>query len=167
MPTLYNGISLPDEWPPRDIDTGSRDPLPVPYLQAPPAVIPIDVGRQLFVDDFLIRRTDLARAPARNRAGDESGVVPGGRPVRRRQLPSCLRGQHAPSSYLGGRRRPGVPRRPARAAPVPAARGPALFILGQPKGVGHQPRLRGRRRAGVVRTAGSVSERCFRLENER
>jgi hypothetical protein len=33
----------------------------VPYLQEPPAVIPIDLGRQLFVDDFLIDSTNLSR----------------------------------------------------------------------------------------------------------
>ena len=32
-----------------------------PYLVSPPAVIPIDVGRQLFVDDFLIEQTTLTR----------------------------------------------------------------------------------------------------------
>jgi hypothetical protein len=36
-------------------------PMPVPYLDNPPAVIPIDVGRQLFVDDFLIDSTTLTR----------------------------------------------------------------------------------------------------------
>ena len=35
--------------------------MPLPYLEQPPVVIPIDVGRQLFVDDFLIERTDLRR----------------------------------------------------------------------------------------------------------
>ncbi len=57
----YNGIASPVVWPPRSIDTASRDPLPVPYLTAPPRVIPIDVGRQLFVDDFLIARSTLTR----------------------------------------------------------------------------------------------------------
>ena len=33
----------------------------VPYLHEPPAVIPIDLGRQLFVDDFLIESHDLKR----------------------------------------------------------------------------------------------------------
>ncbi|WP_460908802.1 hypothetical protein, partial [Spirosoma areae] len=33
--------------------------MPVPYLKNPPAVIPIDVGRQLFVDDFLVENTTL------------------------------------------------------------------------------------------------------------
>jgi len=56
---LYNGITLPEEWPPEDIDTSSDEPMPVPYLDAPPKVIRIDVGRQLFVDEFLIEKTDL------------------------------------------------------------------------------------------------------------
>ena len=33
----------------------------VPYLQSRPRVVPIDVGRQLFVDDFLIEKTTLHR----------------------------------------------------------------------------------------------------------
>lgn len=58
---LYNGIELPDAWPPRDREL-SREPMPVPYLDVPPAVVPIDVGRQLFVDDFLVAETTLRRA---------------------------------------------------------------------------------------------------------
>lgn len=58
---LYNGIVLPKEWPPRNMDLADKGPMPVPYLDFPPEVIPIDVGRQLFVDDFLIERTDLTR----------------------------------------------------------------------------------------------------------
>ena len=58
---LYNGIVLADEWPPRTIDRQSHQPLPVPYLDNSPPVIPIDVGRQLFVDDFLIESTTLQR----------------------------------------------------------------------------------------------------------
>jgi len=58
---LYNGIELPPVWPPRDVAL-TGDPLPIPpYLADPPDVIPIDVGRQLFVDDFLIARTTLSR----------------------------------------------------------------------------------------------------------
>jgi hypothetical protein len=41
----------PDSW----------DPMPLPYLANPPDVIPVDTGRQLFVDDFLIEYTDLKR----------------------------------------------------------------------------------------------------------
>ncbi|MFQ6098587.1 MAG: hypothetical protein ACE5O2_12745, partial [Armatimonadota bacterium] len=59
--TLYNGIQLPAQWPPGR-DALTTDPLPLPpYLERPPAVIPIDVGRQLFVDDFLIEDTTLKR----------------------------------------------------------------------------------------------------------
>ena len=59
--TLYNGIVLPSEWPPRDVEPASRDTLPVPYLDMQPEVIPVDLGRQLFVDDFLIESTTLER----------------------------------------------------------------------------------------------------------
>ena len=57
---LYNGIRLPREWPPH-IDWNTNAPVRVPYLEHPPKLIPIDVGRQLFVDDFLIEQTDLTR----------------------------------------------------------------------------------------------------------
>ena len=57
---LYNGIRLPDQWPPRT-DKLTREPMPAPYLKNPPAIIPINVGRQLFVDDFLIEKTTLQR----------------------------------------------------------------------------------------------------------
>ncbi len=58
--TLYNGIVLPDAWPPK-IEQLTREPMPVPYLERRPEVVPIDVGRQLFVDDFLIEQTTLTR----------------------------------------------------------------------------------------------------------
>ncbi len=61
MKTLYNGIVLPDAWPPRDQDPASFQPMRVPYLEAPPPVVPIDGGRQLFVDDFLIAENWLPR----------------------------------------------------------------------------------------------------------
>ena len=53
---LYNGIELSLPWPPPLLDPNSIEPMPVPYLQHPPEVVRIDVGRQLFVDDFLIDR---------------------------------------------------------------------------------------------------------------
>ena len=59
--TLYNGITLPAPWPPRH-HTWNAEPRRPPYLIAPPAVIDIDVGRQLFVDDFLIEESGLHRA---------------------------------------------------------------------------------------------------------
>ncbi len=58
---LYNGIRLPEVWPPRNMNRDSCEPMPVPYLEQPPRIIPIDVGRQLFVDDFLIEGTNLKR----------------------------------------------------------------------------------------------------------
>lgn len=60
--TLSNGITLPDAWPPRDQNPGSSQPMRVPYLEQPPDVIPIDGGRQLLVDDFLIEDSWMPRA---------------------------------------------------------------------------------------------------------
>lgn len=56
---LYNGIQLPAEWPPRYEEPAKAAEMPVPYLINKPAVIPINVGRQLFVDSFLIAETNL------------------------------------------------------------------------------------------------------------
>lgn len=59
---LYNGITLPPQWPPHSnySDNITRGMVPF-YLQQKPAVIDITMGRQLFVDDFLIAQTDLKR----------------------------------------------------------------------------------------------------------
>lgn len=54
MEKLYNNIILPD-----DFSAKPSFPQDVPYLKNPPEVIDITVGRQLFVDDFLIEETDL------------------------------------------------------------------------------------------------------------
>lgn len=53
---LYNGIDF--EMTKREL---TKEPMPVPYLDTPPTVIPIDVGRQLFVDDFLIDDSTATR----------------------------------------------------------------------------------------------------------
>lgn len=58
--TLHNGIRIPSDWPPKT-ETLPSDPPTPPYLIQPPDVIPIDVGRQLFVDDFLVEHTTLKR----------------------------------------------------------------------------------------------------------
>lgn len=58
--TLYNGITLPSPWPPRR-SSFPASPIAPPYLIDRPDVVPIDVGRQLFVDDFLIEATSLTR----------------------------------------------------------------------------------------------------------
>ena len=58
---LYNGITLPAPWPPRRHHL-SPHPARPPYLASPPDIINIDVGRQLFVDEFLIEESSLHRA---------------------------------------------------------------------------------------------------------
>ncbi len=56
---LYNGISMPKNFPPNTAPTQAlRTPY---YINNGPRVLPIDVGRQLFVDDFLIEKTTLQR----------------------------------------------------------------------------------------------------------
>ncbi|MBQ8552062.1 MAG: glycosyl hydrolase family 32 [Clostridia bacterium] len=55
MEKLYNNIILPDEFCEKPSDASN-----VPYLKTPPEVINVTVGRQLFVDDFLIEKTDLS-----------------------------------------------------------------------------------------------------------
>ena len=63
QPPLYNGIVLPQAWPPAG---GPTQAYSIPtYITNPPAVIPIDVGRQLFVDDFLIQQTTMSRTQHR------------------------------------------------------------------------------------------------------
>ena len=57
---LYNGIRLTSPWPPTNYVL-TLEPVKPPYLASPPEVVPIDVGRQLFVDDFLIEQTTLKR----------------------------------------------------------------------------------------------------------
>ena len=79
---LYNGIELPDKWPPtrtlEELRSGKL--MEVPYLENPPAVIPINVGRQLFVDDFLIESATLKRVFHKPIAYGENPVL---RPNRR------------------------------------------------------------------------------------
>jgi hypothetical protein len=58
--TLYNGIRLTTPWPPARRGFQAA-PVRAPYLVDRPDVVPIDVGRQLFVDDFLIEETSLER----------------------------------------------------------------------------------------------------------
>ncbi|MXZ08515.1 MAG: glycosyl hydrolase family 32 [Gemmatimonadetes bacterium] len=72
---LYNGIVLPETWPPRDVDEGGTAPVPVPYLDDPPEVICIDLGRQLFVDDFLIASTSLTRVFGEAKIHEASPVL--------------------------------------------------------------------------------------------
>jgi len=54
MEKLYNNIILNDNFSDK-----MSDATDIPYLKNPPEVINVTVGRQLFVDDFLIEETDL------------------------------------------------------------------------------------------------------------
>jgi hypothetical protein len=61
--TLDNGIVLPAGFP--LVQSPTQSPRLPPYITNPPAVIAIDAGRQLFVDDFLIDSTTLTRTQHR------------------------------------------------------------------------------------------------------
>src|SRR5205085_10358562 len=74
---LYNGIRLPSPWPPQLAEIPRRPHTP-DYLKSPPAVIPIDVGRQLFVDDFLVAQTTLTRTHHRPTYYAKNPVLTGG-----------------------------------------------------------------------------------------
>lgn len=58
---LYNGIRLPKQWPPRYEEPQKAQDMVVPYLRQKPEVIPVNVGRQLFVDSFLVAETNLRK----------------------------------------------------------------------------------------------------------
>ena len=72
---LPNGIELPVQWPPRVPGPLTDEPQPVPYLDEPPAVSPIDLGRQLFVDDFLVESSNLSRVHHRPAYHDDNPVL--------------------------------------------------------------------------------------------
>jgi len=57
---LYNGITATPRQP---ADFTHTQPQPVPYLESPPEVVDISLGRQLFVDDFFLdfKNTHMAR----------------------------------------------------------------------------------------------------------
>jgi len=74
----------------------STDPPPTPYyIVSPPKVIPIDVGRQLFVDNFLIEQTTLTKTfhPAEYYTGN---------PVLYPDKPWEFEGEFPSASAMGG-----------------------------------------------------------------
>lgn len=96
---IYNGIELPNEWPPKTQDRNSYEPMPVPYLKQKPKVIPIDRGRQLFVDDFLIAKTDLKRTFHQARKFEKNPVL---KPETKHELESTnIEGNEQAVCYLG------------------------------------------------------------------
>ncbi|OON41735.1 hypothetical protein BTJ39_00775 [Izhakiella australiensis] len=58
---LYNNLETAQPWPPANVETTLDKPLAVAYLDNPPPVVNITLGRQLFVDDFLIESSTLTR----------------------------------------------------------------------------------------------------------
>ena len=59
---IYNGIKLPSQWPPtRSYSSDIRKGMTPFYLISRPTTVNISVGRQLFVDNFLIESTTLQR----------------------------------------------------------------------------------------------------------
>ena len=58
---LYNGITLPPLWPPSTSTAMVTSGMTPGYLYSKPSVIDITIGRQLFVDNFLISQTTLKR----------------------------------------------------------------------------------------------------------
>jgi hypothetical protein len=74
---LYNGIRLSSPWPPHISNVPEIPAVPA-YLTSPPRVIPIDVGRQLFVDDFLVAATTLKRTQHRPTYYEKNPVLTGG-----------------------------------------------------------------------------------------
>lgn len=96
---LYNGIQLPNEWPPRDGDPKSYEPMSVPYLKNKPKVIPLDTKRQLFVDDFLIEKTDLKRSFHQAKKYESNPVF---KPETKAELePVGIEGDQQAVCYLG------------------------------------------------------------------
>lgn len=58
---LYNGITLPTVWPPKVSTSEVMKGMSPFYLKTKPEVINITLGRQLFVDDFLISSSTVSR----------------------------------------------------------------------------------------------------------
>jgi hypothetical protein len=98
--TLPNGIVLPRVWPPRRGEWIGVAEQP-PYLQSPPAVIPIDTGRQLFVDDFLIEESALHRQLHPATYHDANPVLTPERPWERTDPQAAIAGyQPSPSAMV-------------------------------------------------------------------
>lgn len=66
----YNGICTPKAFPPRlNYTKAVQDPE---YLRSPPALINITIGRQLFVDDFLVESLSNAQRSFHSAEYDEA-----------------------------------------------------------------------------------------------
>ncbi len=98
---LYNGIELPEEWPPRNVDPMSDEAIVPPYLVSRkdggtrPDVIDITRGRQLFVDDFLIEKTDLTCTYHHPKKYE-------GNPIMKPEMPEETEGEMGVGTACGG-----------------------------------------------------------------
>ncbi len=70
-----SGLEFASPWPPRRTSRLDDTPMPVPYLKNRPEVIPIDDGRQLLIDDFLVEKTTLVRTFHQPKYHPKSPVV--------------------------------------------------------------------------------------------
>lgn len=59
---------------PKTMNKYGAEKLPVPYLDKKPEIIDINVGRQLFVDDYLIQKTNLIRCWHKPKKSDKNPV---------------------------------------------------------------------------------------------
>lgn len=71
---LYNNISLSENWPPRVLETTLDKP--VGHFYEKPDVINVKIGRQLFVDDFLIKESTLERTYHQPKVRNEAVFYP-------------------------------------------------------------------------------------------
>ena len=89
---LANGIQLPDVWPPVGMDMNDSQPQPVPYLRSPLEVVDASVGRQLFVDDFLLENHYCSMARLDHKAVKYNGnpvLCPQSAEERHADFPAC------------------------------------------------------------------------------
>lgn len=93
---LYNGIQLPALWPPV-VDTLTRQPMDLPYMRSLPKTLPIDIGRQLFVDDFLIERSTASRTFHQAKYHPASPVL---RPDQPWETSTVSKGHPAPTAMV-------------------------------------------------------------------
>lgn len=100
--TLYNGIRLPSLWPPAYRELKRGEPMPVPYLESPPSVVSIEVGRQLLVDDFLIETTTLRRTFHKARYHERNPVLEPERDWERESSPQADKPGMSAAPYSDG-----------------------------------------------------------------
>jgi hypothetical protein len=124
---LYNGIVPPAAWPPEDIDTRSEEPMPVPYLDHPPAVIAIDTSRPWTSTRARTRRCRSASSPtptALSPTGKPGILDDAGMLIKPFTLANCI--------PVAKRLRPDAVGWQGRAVPLHGAPRQPLCLLDQP-----------------------------------